>query len=105
MAGTSRPSQLGLGALADVLARAGQRSRSVRYFQRVDEHLRGLSPGESLAFLRAELGKWQRRYELFQAEVFKGEPEPGGPTAWDYAETIAVLGTRIARIEREMAVA
>lgn len=79
---------------------ATQPTRPERYFARADAHMADMGPAAQLAFLRAELTKWETRYQNFQRAVFAGQNLEGDVTAWDYAETIAVLATRIATLER-----
>jgi hypothetical protein len=83
-----------------IAALAQRQSRPDRYFARADAHMADMTPPAQLAFLRAELDKWNTRYLTFQKEVFVGKYE-GETSAWEYAEVIAVIGTRIARLERE----
>lgn len=83
-----------------IAALAAQPTRPERYFARVDAHTADMDGAAQLAFLRAELEKWQARYQTFQKAVFAGQDLEGDVTAWDYAETIAVLATRIATLER-----
>ncbi len=94
----------GTKALLDLnrtLRAATQRATVARYFTRVDAHIAEMDRDASLAFLRGELGKWQTRYAWFQTAVFSPEPLITDASAWDYAETIATIATRIARIERQ----
>jgi hypothetical protein len=92
-------------ALSNILTKSAQRNRVARYCRRCDEHMQGMCRDESLAFLRAELDKWFERYARFRERVFSPEPIATDATAWDYAETIAILSTRIATLERQQVAA
>ena len=90
-----------LAGLIDTLRkRHNQPDRTTRYMRRVDERLISLNHEQQLAFLRLELEKWMLRYEVFQIEVFTGKKPSTGGDAWDFAETIAAVGAKIARLER-----
>lgn len=86
------------------MQRAVTRSCTARYFERVDAHIADMDTAASLTFLRAELDKWMARYQRFQAQV-DGDRYEGSATSWEYAETIATLGTRIAQLERQQVAA
>lgn len=98
----------GTKALLDLnrtLRAATQRAVIKRYFERVDAHIADMDRTASLAFLQAELAKWHVRYANFQAAVFSTEPLTTDASAWDFAETIATIATRIARLERQQVAA
>lgn len=98
---TAHPATKSMIGLVDVLRKAATRGRTERYLGRLDEHMADMDRGERLTFLRGELAKFEARYQRFQRAVFAGQNMEGDVSAWDYAETIAVIATRIARIERE----
>ncbi len=80
--------------------------RSARYTARLDAHLATFrTDHDRLRFLIAEQAKWIARYERFVAAVERGtfDDVPGAPTAWDYAETLAEIGSRKGRYERVVA--
>ena len=91
-----------ISGLVDLLRkRHNQPDRTTRYMRRVDEHMLTLDAGQKLAFLRLELEKWMLRYEVFQLQLFTGTKPSTSGDAWDFAETIAAVGAKIARLERE----
>lgn len=83
-----------------IAAMASKQTKPDRYFARADAHMVDMTRAEQLAFLRAELTTWETRYQNFQRAVFAGQNLEGDVSAWDFAETIAVLATRIATLER-----
>lgn len=91
-----------LQQLHKTLSASVQRSSVKRYFARVDAHIADMSEREAIAFLRVELDKWQARYSRFQQQVFT-DKYTGDATAWDYCETIATIGARLARLEKRVA--
>lgn len=99
------PGTKALLELNRTLRAATQRAVIKRYFERVDAHIADMDQAASLAFLRGELVKWQSRYARFQTAVFSPEPLTTDASAWDYAETIATIATRIARLERQQVAA
>ena len=85
-------------------AAARRNDRTARYMARVDEHIKGLGPKETMAFLNKELATWFERYRLFQIEVFSGREMKTLATAYDYIETISAISAKIGRLERQQAV-
>lgn len=98
---TAHPATKSILGFVEVMQKAAGRGRVDRYVSRLDEHMADMSRDESLTFLRNELAKWTTRYENFQRDLFSGKPLTTTATAWDFAETIAVVSTRLARLERE----
>lgn len=84
---------------------AARHARTARYMARVDDQMLGMDRDAQLTFLRGELAKWNARYAAFTTEVFSGRPLTTDATAWDFAETIATVAARIARLEREQVAA
>lgn len=95
------PATASVSGLFKTLEASVQRARVKRYFARADEHMQDMDRDASLAFLRGELANWTARYQRFQSKVFAGEDMEGDVTAWDFAETIATIAARIARLERQ----
>jgi hypothetical protein len=79
--------------------------RVERYFARVDAEIAGKDFDASLAFLRKELATWDRRYQVWQRAVDRGDEIGSGASAFDYATTIATLAARIGRLERNLVAA
>ena len=54
-----------------------------------------------IRFLKALLHNWEMRYRHFDERMASGEYEdkPGGPSAWDYALTIAEISCQLSRAE------
>lgn len=81
-------------------AMAPARARADQYAQTLDEGLAALSDDTArLALCKAQEASWISRYELFCEAVDSGRltPKPGGATAYDYMETLAVIASRKAR--------
>jgi len=69
--------------------------RTERYTARLEKHLKTLDDdGARREFCRKELANWVELYRKFADAVDAGRPEPklGGPTAFDYTETITAIG-------------
>lgn len=76
-------------------------SRTAHYLQRLEAKLATLSSNAArAAFVAEERAKWDERFRRFEATA--GEAFPGA-NAFDFAETIAALGTVAARYERAAA--
>lgn len=67
------------------------------YGRRLDAHLAGLPDDAArAAMLGREFNNWTERYENWATAVDLGQIKvtPDGPTAYDFTETLAVIGQR-----------
>lgn len=84
----------------DVASPAAEPDPVKRYFARVDEITRHMTPAERLVFLRRDHVRWIGIAEEFAARIDSGHMPHPGEDAFAYTLTIAELGARIAREER-----